>query len=931
MSLSNSLFYKIMKKNCNHKIQHKKNKSYYYNKSYFYCYKCNNIILIIDNKLYSTYKFSYGEDITEKIEFDPIEVVKTMIKRQEKQIKEINEKLVLNFNNEENNDYLNQFNINVFSESEKYNYSKITNNETEKNEKEKINKEKKIQSDLIFYFTPQKEKLNNKFTKLLFDEEILYKYSKQRKKVLIYIHKLCTKLKFNDNTFYLTLYLLDTYLSRIITDDITERELFLVVLGFFLISSKYIEDDIFEPDLQIFCDIEKNIPLNIEEIRESEVQCLTILNYNMFLYSAYDWINILLNNGILFEMEIREENELQNIYIYTQKLLTLITGKTYFCKYSSIQIACSIVRISREKFLNKNLEISEKLFKLLFGLYGVEFSDFEECYNIIKQDLSNININDYDSSINSNTNTNTNSKTNINKNMKSLETKFNSKNNILKEEKNITNKSISDRKNKYKIYLNSNKGKKYINTDFNIKLNNHSSNKKKKYKFKLYSSPCQLNFINNKNRNKSCNKNLEFKQNNSVGILKFNNTNKLSPNILTHNNSLHNSSFKSCVYIPKETNYKNHKKLMLSEKIKKNSNTYYINNAPKFLLKNNGSNTINNINYINNINTNNKIINLYSRNKEKRMNKNNSCGLNFNCCENFSEKNRNSNSKNKYDNKSNNYNPTKISFILKSCSHNKININNINTINNININNKIKNGKNNNFINIQNIMEINNAIKTFKKHKKLNSNNKEKYKTNLLLNIIQNNNIGDIDYNRKEVNKNFIPFERENKSYNKYTFNENDNISKNSNKKNSKIKIHLGKRKEIRIMNTNININLKHKLKNRKFTINFKDIIAQKTKKETLNNFKNYKEDKSLNKKNKYILSYYKNRKKNNDIYQDYKSNKSKNEYKFINNKKVDINNKRHDNNIKLQNNILLMKNLEVISSKFPKLKFSKKSIVSKK
>ena len=172
-------------------------------------------------------------------------------------------------------------------------------------------------------------------------------------------------------------------------------------------------------------------------------------------------------------------------YIYTQKLLTLITGKTYFCKYSSIQIACSIVRISREKFLNKNLKISEKIFKLLFGLYGVEFSDFEECYNIIKQDLSNININDYDSSINSNTNTNTNSKTNINKNMKSLETKFNSKNNILKEEKNITNKSISDRKNKYKIYLNSNKGKKYINTDFNIKLNNHSSNKKKKYKFKL--------------------------------------------------------------------------------------------------------------------------------------------------------------------------------------------------------------------------------------------------------------------------------------------------------------------------------------------------------------------------------------------------------------------------------------------------------------
>ena len=77
------------------------------------------------------------------------------------------------------------------------------------------------------------KKKNNKFTKLLFDEEIFDKYAKQRNKILIYIHKLCTKLKYNDSSFYLSLYLLDTYLFRIFSDDITERELFLVVLGFF--------------------------------------------------------------------------------------------------------------------------------------------------------------------------------------------------------------------------------------------------------------------------------------------------------------------------------------------------------------------------------------------------------------------------------------------------------------------------------------------------------------------------------------------------------------------------------------------------------------------------------------------------------------------------------------------------------------------------
>jgi hypothetical protein len=114
-------------------------------------------------------------------------------------------------------------------------------------------------------------------------------------------------MEYNDSSFYFSLYLLDTYLSRIISDDISDRELFLVVLGFFLISSKYIEDDIFEPELQIFCNIEKSILLTINEIRESEVQCLTLLNHNMYIYSVYDWLSILLSNGIVFEEEINDK------------------------------------------------------------------------------------------------------------------------------------------------------------------------------------------------------------------------------------------------------------------------------------------------------------------------------------------------------------------------------------------------------------------------------------------------------------------------------------------------------------------------------------------------------------------------------------------------------------------------------------------------
>ena len=246
-------------------------------KEYFYCYKCNNIFLIDQDKYYCANKYiDEDKDLCEEIEFDPVITVKNMIERQEEQIKEINEQLILNFSYKEENNNNN---------SEKN--SSPTKSNTNDKEESKTKILQRNNNELINNntFTPKKQKKKRKLTKLLIDEEIFEKYSRIRNRVLIYIHNLCSKMEYNDSSFYFSLYLFDTYLSRIISDDISDRELFLVVLGFFLISSKYIEDDIFEPELQIFCNIEKSILLTINEIRESEVQCLTLINHNMYIYS----------------------------------------------------------------------------------------------------------------------------------------------------------------------------------------------------------------------------------------------------------------------------------------------------------------------------------------------------------------------------------------------------------------------------------------------------------------------------------------------------------------------------------------------------------------------------------------------------------------------------------------------------------------------
>ena len=924
MSLSNSLYDKIIKNKCNHQILNNNNKTS--NKLYFYCYNCNNIILILNNKLYSTFKLLDDEDSNNKIEFDPISIVKIMIQRQEEQIKDINEKIVLNYFYNDETD-TNCINRDFFTESEKFNHSGITNIEEAENlEKEKIKNIKEIGNYLNTI-----NKKNNKYSKLIFDENIFGKYKNQRNQILIYIHKLCTKLKYNDSTFYFTLYLADTYLSRIFSEDISERDLFLVILGFFLISSKYIEDDIFEPELQIFCNIEKNITLSIEEIRESEVQCLTLINHNMFLYSPYDWINIFLSNGILFETEIKDINELGNIYLYTQKLLTLITSKLYFCKYTSMQIALSIIQLSREKFLNNQSEISDKLFKLLFSLYGIEFSDYEECYNIIKKDLSeNINIDDENES--SNLYSNASSKCNINKNIKSIEIKLNKNNKkTFNEEINMSNLNTSSRENKFKIFLNSNKEKKYIKTNFNIKLTNNINNKNK-YKFKLYSSPGQINFLNCKKKNKSTEKNLEFLPNNSIGIFKNNSKKKLSPNIKNHKNNVLNTSFKISNYIPKEQqnfildSFRNDKQLISNRKMKKSNNTLYINYAPKFLIKTTGPN-INNINYINNININNEVINLYTENDKKKMNKNILSGLNLNLCYKIKDNNQNFSNN---ENENNNYIIKKSSFTINNSNSNQINneynINNINkNINNLNINNNFKKEFINDNINFQNnkdILSIKNNL--FKNNKKKDLNKKDKYKTHILLDIQNNQNTKNI-FNRNRENEVIIPPEKENKSCNKYSFIGYNNINNNSKTKRN-IKIHLGQKKDIKIMNTNININVNNKINNRKFTINFKDIVNQKINKERTNNFinknnnSNKKRFKSLN-SNKILLNYekYKTNQKINNA-----EHKSKNEKGYVNENKLEKSNfKILENNIKIENDIININNIDAIHSRLPRLKFN--------
>ena len=836
MSINNTSKNEILKNNCKHDAQLEKNISL--NKSYFYCYKCNNLVLIYNNKTYCTDRIilkEIYENCNEKAEFDPVVVVKNMIQRQDEQIRDFNDKFTLNYSTLINNEnYTENNNENI---EEKINETILTNNEDNIYEGQFENKTirnlKRVSNQLLNAESSSTQR-ENKFAKIIFDENALEKYSAGRNQILIYIHKLCTKLKYNDNSFYMTLYLVDTFISRIFSDEIAEKDLFLIVLGFFLISSKYIEDDIFEPEFGVFCNIEKALPLTIDEIRASEIQCLNLVNYNLYIYSVYDWLNMLLNNGITFENEVKDEKELDKIYLYTQKILTIITSKNYFFKYSSMQIAFSIVQLSREKYINNETNLYEILYKMLMSLYGVEFYDYEACYNEIKKDISECDEMEEDEEENEQSNNLMNAKTNTNLNLgantNSLEINMTSTNcKTLSKERGYDWENFT-RKNRFRISKDSNKANKFIKTDMNLMMNgNKISNKKK-----LISSPDQANSGAQKIKYKLKSKNNE-QTNNSIGILdNLSNNKKFSPNILnnTNNNSLNNTSVKSCNYNIQNPSkhlkidcYRNENDILLSEKNQRiNTNSLYVNYIPKYFIKDNGPN----INYKNNISiTNETISNLYGKNK-KKIQKNISSNTNTKFVYKIN-KNKNNEIKS-----STNHYLKKTLFNLDNIIPTQLNYEyNINTINN----NKVKKENSNSINKVQNIIVLNNnninIIKNnFKNTEKLNNNNKDKFKTHFLLDLAnnQNNNLVGITTNK------------ETKSFNKYTTKEYESL----NRKLKKFKLNNG---EIKIMNTNINmnINLNNNLKSRKITLNFKDILNKKLM-DRQNNFL-LKENKEINSK----------------------------------------------------------------------------------
>ena len=120
----------------------------------------------------------------------------------------------------------------------------------------------------------------------------------------------------------------------------------------------------------------------IKNITYWQIFCLKKLDYNLSKYSAFDYLNLFFELGIIFT---KENIDFISIYNYCFNLLDILINTYNICKYNQYVLAMSIIYIN----FNNNNYFNNNIFKYI---YGVDFSKpkYKTCINEINNILNDI-------------------------------------------------------------------------------------------------------------------------------------------------------------------------------------------------------------------------------------------------------------------------------------------------------------------------------------------------------------------------------------------------------------------------------------------------------------------------------------------------------------------------------------------------------------
>ena len=129
----------------------------------------------------------------------------------------------------------------------------------------------------------------------------------------------------------------------------------------------------------------------IKNLNEIEILCLKNLDYNLEIYSSYDYLNLFFSHGLIFpnENKIIEQNEdsnIINLYLKCVNILDIIIEDYNCLGYTQYIIAVSIIGM----VLTQSKLFSIETFKYVYGINLLK-EKYRKCQNVLKS----IYINNY--------------------------------------------------------------------------------------------------------------------------------------------------------------------------------------------------------------------------------------------------------------------------------------------------------------------------------------------------------------------------------------------------------------------------------------------------------------------------------------------------------------------------------------------------------
>ncbi len=223
-------------------------------------------------------------------------------------------------------------------------------------------------------------------------------YLNNRKYLVKLLKYLAYKSKFQSQTLYLSIYLMDIVFNHPEFEISQKVECY--AISCIMIAAKFDENDPNIPDLRHFQTTSSNFLaqnhskhsyLSINELRSTEVICMKILNHKLNYFTTYHFLFYFLCHGVVLQSELIKKSlneESSNTLVEDIKSLSkeilekVIESEEEIIFNHNWYFAISVIFLAREILFSGEQEEFLSIIKIV---YGIEYKDFKEMFEYSKK------------------------------------------------------------------------------------------------------------------------------------------------------------------------------------------------------------------------------------------------------------------------------------------------------------------------------------------------------------------------------------------------------------------------------------------------------------------------------------------------------------------------------------------------------------------